>query len=196
MNLLHRTPLTGVQYIWFPGWSMTPLPSPLPQGWGFWRKLTASYHICSLIFFPSNSIVLILKSIPTKKAQKKALFSGLSRPNQAQSTQQVINDVNVIWHYKRSELSPPGWPFPAGMQSWSAVTSKAKPLFAPWQESPRLASPTVVNTVVTVAFPPLTCCQGPLHRLYTGRLNIMCRGNENTNFKKPVGAVSWPPSAG
>lgn len=23
-----------------------------------------SYHICSLIFFPSNSIVLILKSIP------------------------------------------------------------------------------------------------------------------------------------
>ncbi len=31
------------------------------------RQLTvATHHICNLIFFPSNSIVLILKSIPAK----------------------------------------------------------------------------------------------------------------------------------
>jgi hypothetical protein len=36
------------------------------------RILSHNYHICSLIFFPSNSIVLILKSIPAEKEAKKS----------------------------------------------------------------------------------------------------------------------------
>ena len=50
-----------------------------------------SYHICNLIFFPSNSIVLILKSIPEMKyvwkkvyGFKSIIFTAVSIPYERQ----------------------------------------------------------------------------------------------------------------
>lgn len=63
------------------------------------------YQICSLIFFPCNSTVLILKSIPERKQKASGLISDVTKVKHKERRGQESGERMALcfhwrqWHY-------------------------------------------------------------------------------------------------